>query len=79
MDPYKLDCPLQDQIFSVHTSLERDIDETWQTETQKDQILFDICRWVLEKKQLSVFEKSELTGRKEVLFKLIHLYVMKVY
>ena len=78
MDPYELDCPLQYQIFSVHTASETDVDVTWQTETQKDQILFDIRRWILEKKRLSKFERSELTGRKEVLFKLIeHLYVME--
>ena len=78
LDPFMDDCPVADQIFEVHTANEDNVNTRWQSETQYDKILFDIRRWILEKRKLSAFEKSELTGRKEVLYKLLeHLYVME--
>ena len=78
LDPYEQDCPYQDQIFELHAASEVGVHNVWQSETQKDQVLSDIRRWIFEKKKLSSFERAELTGRKEVLFKLIeHLYVME--
>ncbi len=48
----------------------------WLTEIQNDSILSIIRLWILERKILSDYEKSEISGRKELLYKLMeHFYV----
>ena len=82
LDPYLDDSPFLDQIYSimqVHSAEdEADVEFVWQSSLQQDEILNEIRLWILERRQLSSYERAELSGRKELLYNLIgHMYVLE--
>lgn len=72
LDPYLDEALIQDQIFAIHSTEDVAANEFWCSEIQKDLILNEIRTWVLERRVLLQHEKTELSGRKELLYDLIH-------
>ncbi|MCP4052733.1 MAG: hypothetical protein GY739_06665, partial [Mesoflavibacter sp.] len=76
LDPYLSSSPLQDQIFELHSLDKTKAGKSWNSEIQKDSILSEIRTWILERRVLTPYEKSMLSGRKEMLYDLMdHLYI----